>query len=158
MVKFLRRSWDRYSKLGKGRKKKQVWRKPRGRDNKMREKRKGYPVVVSIGYKKSEKKIKERKPIVMNVQDLRKVKENKIVTIGKVGEKKKIEIVKKAKEKKIKIHNLNIEKFLKNLEKKGIKKKTKEKSKEKPKEKKKETKETKIEKKPEKIKGKEEEK
>jgi ribosomal protein L32E len=38
--KFLRRIWSRYSKLGKKRKKKQVWRKPRGRDNKMREKRK----------------------------------------------------------------------------------------------------------------------
>ena len=40
MVKFLRRTWSRYSKLGKRRKKKQVWRKPTGRDNKMREKRK----------------------------------------------------------------------------------------------------------------------
>ena len=152
-MKFLRRSWDRYSKLGKGRKKKQVWRKPRGRDNKMREKRKGYPVVVSIGYKKSEKKIKERRPIVMNVQDLRKVKENKIVTIGKVGEKKKIEIVQKAKEKKIKIYNLNITKFLKNLE-----KKEKTKLKEKEESKKVKKKEKNVEKKPEEIKSKEEKK
>ncbi len=144
MVKFLRRSWDRYSKLGKGRKKKQVWRKPRGRDNKMREKRKGYPVVVSIGYKKPGKKIDEKKLIIMNVRDLNKVKENKIVIIGKVGTKKKIEIVKKANEKKIKIHNLNVKKFLKELEKKE--KKTKEKENKKP------------EKKPDKTKSKEEKK
>jgi len=38
MKKFLRRTWSRYSKLGRKRKKKQKWRKPTGRDNKMREK------------------------------------------------------------------------------------------------------------------------
>ena len=53
--KFLRRTWSRYSKLGKQRKKKQIWKAPKGRDNKMREKRKGYPAVVSIGYKKPQK-------------------------------------------------------------------------------------------------------
>ena len=52
MKKFLRRTWNRYSKLGKRRKKKQVWRRPTGRDNKMREKRRGYPAVVSLGYRK----------------------------------------------------------------------------------------------------------
>jgi len=55
-IKFLRRVWKRHSKLGRGRKKKQVWRKPTGRDNKMRERKKGHPSVVSIGYR-SEKKI-----------------------------------------------------------------------------------------------------
>lgn len=50
--KFKRRTWSRYSKLGRKRKKKQVWRKPTGRDNKMREKRKSYPKVVSTGYEK----------------------------------------------------------------------------------------------------------
>ena len=51
MPKFLRRISNRYSKLGKRRKKKQIWRRPTGRDNKMRERRKGYPARVSVGYK-----------------------------------------------------------------------------------------------------------
>ena len=49
MKKFLRRTWDRYSKLGKGRKKLQKWRKPSGRDNKIREKKKGHSRLVDIG-------------------------------------------------------------------------------------------------------------
>ena len=100
--KFLRRVWNRYSKLGKGRKKKQIWRSPKGRDNKMREKRRGYPVVVSIGYKKGEelRSVVEDKKIVLikNLRELEKVKDNEIIIIGKIG-KKKIELEKKKKEK-----------------------------------------------------------
>ncbi len=117
MVKFLRRTSNRYSKLGKGRKKKQKWRKPRGRDNKMREKRKGYPVVVTIGHKKGERLrgiIKNKKPIMIrSIKDFEKLKKNEIAVIGNIGKKKKIELAKKAKDMKIQIHNLNIEKFLK---------------------------------------------
>lgn len=131
--KFLRRTWNRYSKLGKGRKKKQVWRSPKGRDNKMREKRKGYPVVVSVGYKKPEKLrtiIEDKKPIlVMNFKDLEKIGKNEIAIIGKVGNKKKIELVKKAKEMKIKIHNVNIKSFLKDVENKKKQKENKKKEK-----------------------------
>ena len=117
MVKFLRRTWSRYSKLGKRRKKKQVWRKPTGRDNKMREKRKGYPAVVSIGYrsnKKSRDKLMDKKPVkINNLKELEKIKENEIAIIGGVGKKKKIEIANKAKEMKIELYNMNPEKFLK---------------------------------------------
>lgn len=117
MVKFLRRTWSRYSKLGKGRKKKRVWRRPTGRHNKMREKRKGYPAVVSIGYKsnrESRLKIKEKIPVkIYNIKDLEKIKENEIAVVGNVGKRKKIEIAKKSKEMKIKIYNMNPEKFLK---------------------------------------------
>ncbi len=127
--KFLRRVWSRYSKLGKRRKKKQVWRKPKGRDNKMREKRKGYPAIVNIGYKKDAKsrgKIQDKQiVIIMNIKDLEKIKKNQIAIIGKIGKKKKIEIAEKAKDKKIQVHNLNIEKFLK----KKIKSKKEEKKK-----------------------------
>jgi len=142
MAKFLKRDWKRYSKLGKGRKKKQSWRSPKGRDNKMREKRRGYPAVVSVGCKKDKKdsgKIKEKIPmLIKNVSDLVKMKKHEIGVIGKIGEKKRIEIVKKAKEMKVDIHNLNILKFLKDLGKKESKKKTTEKKpKEKVKEKKK---------------------
>lgn len=114
--KFLRRTWSRYAKLGKGRKKKQVWRKPTGRDNKMREKRRGYPAVVSIGYstdKEARGKLKEKTPITINnVNDLEKIGKNEIGVIGNVGKKKKLDIAKKAKEKKIELYNMNPEKYL----------------------------------------------
>ena len=116
--KFLRRTWSRYSKLGLRRKKKQVWRRPTGRDNKMREKRRGYPAVVSIGYKKdktSRGKV-ENKTMVMvnNLKDLQKVKKEEIAVIGKIGNKKRLEIAKKAKESNVPVYNLNLTKFLKN--------------------------------------------
>jgi len=121
-MNFLRRKTKAHSKLGKGRKKKQKWRNPTGRDNKMREKRKGYPVVVSIGYKKAETArglLKNKVPVlVKNLGDLKKLSQGEIAIIGRIGKKNKIKIVKKAKEMKIEIQNLNITKFLKNLGKK----------------------------------------
>ena len=122
MAKFLRRTWNRYSKLGRKRKKKQVWRKPKGRDNKMREKRKGYPVIVSIGYKKGKKK---STIIIKNLNDLEKIKKGQVIIMGKIGKRKKIEIVKKANSMKIEFCNLNVKKFLKDLEKTKIKKEVK---------------------------------
>jgi len=118
MKKFLRRTSDRFSKLGRKRKKKQKWRKPTGRDNKMREKRKGYPKTVNIGYKNP---VKEKPILVKNISELEKVKDKKII-IGKVGKKKKIEIAKKAKEMNLQISNLSIDKFLKNQDKLNKKK------------------------------------
>ncbi|MBU4308428.1 MAG: eL32 family ribosomal protein [Nanoarchaeota archaeon] len=112
MVKFLRRTSDRYSKLGKGRKKKQIWRRPTGRDNKMREKRRGYPAIVSIGHKKESSKEKKL-VIVRNLNDLKKIKEKEMILIGKIGMKNKLEILKKAKEMKIVVYETNIDKFLK---------------------------------------------
>ena len=117
-MKFLRRTSKKISKLGRKRKKKQVWRKPTGRDNKMREKRRGYPAVVKIGYKKAEHKTQI---IIKNVKDLEKAKNQDLIIVGKVGKKKKIEIVKIAKEKGIKL-NLNIDKFLKSVKPKEKKK------------------------------------
>jgi large subunit ribosomal protein L32e len=128
-MKFLRRISNRISKLGKRRKKKQVWRRPTGRDNKMREKRRGYPAIVSVGYKKNKKirgKIKEKTPIMVNnVRELEEVKKDQIVLIGKVGKKKKMEIVKKAKEKSIEVGNVNVKKFLKKNKIKGKKNESK---------------------------------
>ena len=129
MVKFLRRSVDRYSKLGKKRKNKQKWKRPTGRDNKMREKRRGYPATVSIGYKTNSKtraKLKEKKPIIIkNVKDLNKIEEETIGILGKVGKKKKLEIVTKAEEMKIPLYNVNIKTFLR---KNKLKKESKPKS------------------------------
>ncbi|MEA3414300.1 MAG: eL32 family ribosomal protein [Nanoarchaeota archaeon] len=116
MVQFLRRDARRFSKFGKGRGKKATWKKPKGRDNKMREKRKGYPAVVSIGYgsdKKIKNKFEEKEVIkIMNAGDLEKIQKNQIGLIGSVGKKKKLEIAKKAKEMKIKLRNMNAEKYL----------------------------------------------
>jgi len=118
--KFLRRESSRYSKLGKKRKKKQTWRKPKGRDNKMREKRRGYPAIVSIGYGKNKKekgKINGKSiKIIKNLEDIKKISKNEIAILGKIGKKKIIEIVNYAKKEKIEILNLNIKKFVKKIE------------------------------------------
>ncbi len=127
-MKFLRRISNRYSKLGKRRKKKQIWRRPTGRDNKMRERRRGYPARVNIGYKNPEQ---EKNIIVNNVKELERIGKKDNIVVGNVGKKKKIEIVKKAKELNINLLNLNINKF---LEKNKPKKKKEEPKKEKPKE------------------------
>jgi len=115
MVKFLRRNWNRHSKLG--RKSKRVWRKPTGRDNKMREKRRGYAPSVNIGYKNADGQrgnLENKKPVlIMNVKDLMKVSKGYIGIVAGVGAKKKIEIAKKAMEMNIEIWNLNVKKFIK---------------------------------------------
>ncbi|MFC1710658.1 eL32 family ribosomal protein [Nanoarchaeota archaeon] len=120
MAKFLRRTSERYSKLGKRRKKKQTWRRPTGRDNKMREKRRGYPDIVGVGHKKkkdSREKIKGKTPVLIkNPYDLGKLKENQIAILSRVGLKNKILIAKKAKENKIQIYNLNTKQFLREVE------------------------------------------
>lgn len=123
MPKFLRHTSHKYSKLGVRRKKKQVWRRPTGRDNKMREQRKGKPAIVSVGYcrdKKEKGKIENKIPVTINnISQLSKVKKENIALMGKVGKKKKLEIAKKAKEMGIKIYKLNVDKFIKQNEKKS---------------------------------------
>ena len=91
-IKFLRRDAKRFSKFGKKRKKLLSWKKPKGRDNKMREKRKGYPNVVSIGYKN---KNKEKPIIICNIKELENISKGKKIFIGKIGKKKKLQIIKK---------------------------------------------------------------
>ncbi len=115
-MKFTRRNWSKFSKLGRKRKKKQVWRSPKGRDNKIREKRKGYPVKVMVGFKQN--KIKPKSIMVTNIKDLEKINKGETAMIGKVGMKKRIEIIKKAKEKEITFSNINVRKTLKKAEKK----------------------------------------
>ena len=116
MVQFLRRVWARHSKLGKGRKKKQVWRKPTGRHNKMRLKRSDYPAVVSIGYKQADK---EEMIQVNNLNDLEKVQKGQTIIVGKMGQKRKIEVMKEASKKGINVYKINAQKFVKNKERKN---------------------------------------
>lgn len=109
--KFLRRVWSRHSKLGKGRKKKQKWRRPTGIHNKMRLRRKAYPVRVSIGYKQSEQ---QELINVYNLNDLKNLKEGQTIVLGKVGKKKKLEILKEVSKRKLKVDKMNVEKYIKN--------------------------------------------
>lgn len=119
--KFVRHVSFRHSKLGKGRKKKQVWRRPTGRDNKMREQRVGKPAVVKIGYKNA-KKERENFKTVRSLQDLEGLQKGEKVVVGNIGTRKKAEIVKKLEDMKIEIQNLNVKRFLKHLSVKGKKK------------------------------------
>lgn len=121
-IKFLRRDAKRFSKFGKKRKKLLSWKKPKGRDNKMREKRKGYPNVVSIGYKN---KNKEKPIIICNIKELENISKGKKIFIGKIGKKKKLQIIKKANEMKLNLENINVKAFLKKLEKQANKEKEK---------------------------------
>lgn len=108
-IKFLRSDITRHSRLGKNRKKLQVWRKPRGRHNKIRLKRVSYPVSPNIGYaseKKNAGKVKGLIPILVhNIADLEPIRKENIIIIARVGAKKRLEILKRATEKKIPIAN-----------------------------------------------------
>jgi ribosomal protein L32E len=130
MPQFLRRHTSFRSRLGRKRKKIQKWRRATGRHNKVRIKRKGYPIKVMIGFRTEKKKrslLEDMKPIlVMNVRDLSKVEKGNSAWIGKVGNKKRMEILKVAKEKKIKVANFNAEKKMKKIE-ESLKKKSEEK-------------------------------
>jgi large subunit ribosomal protein L32e len=120
--KFLRRNWSKRSRLGKNRKKLQVWRRATGRHNKIRKKRKGYPIKVMIGFREEKKgrgKIEDKKMILVNnIKELEKIQKGEIAVIAKVGERKRMEIAKKAKEKNIPVYNININKKLKKADKK----------------------------------------
>jgi large subunit ribosomal protein L32e len=108
--KFIRQEVLRYSKLGKNRKKLQKWRKPKGRDSKMRLKRRNYPAVVSVGYKSPRKelgKINGKIPVlVYNLKDLEKLGKENVAILARIGAKKKMELIKFAEDKKIKILNV----------------------------------------------------
>ena len=116
MPTFLRRIWSRYPKLGKGRKKLQKWRNPTGRHNKMREKRRGYPVVVSVGYMTNQKekgKIKGKTPVMIYQEsELALLQKDMIGIVGNVGKKKRLAIAQKAKTLGKELYNLNPTQYL----------------------------------------------
>jgi large subunit ribosomal protein L32e len=111
--KFIRQDFMRFSKLGKGRKKLQKWRKPKGRDSKMREGRRSYPAVVRLGYKTDKKesgKINGKHPVVVrNVGDLSGLGKKNAVIIGRIGAKKRIDVINKAMEMKLELVNVKRE-------------------------------------------------
>ena len=123
--KFLRKDWNKKSKLGRKRKQKQVWRKPKGRHNKLRQNFKGKSRRPSIGYGSDwiiRGKIGGLKPVIVNnIQELLDSRNHKNVLVmisGNVGNFKKMNIIKKALEMGINIANVDAEKFLENIEKK----------------------------------------
>jgi LSU ribosomal protein L32E len=88
------------------------WRRPKGLDTKMRLKRKGWPPVVNIGYRK----IKEARylhpsglveVLVHNTEEVKKLDKNKhIIRIASsVGKKKRLQIIEIANKLGIKVAN-----------------------------------------------------
>jgi len=95
--RFVRTDFRKYSKLGVRRKKKQIYRKSKGRDNKMRLKMKGHLRNVNIGFgneKKNRGLINNLKPVwINNLKELKKITKNEIGIITKIGSKKRKEIL-----------------------------------------------------------------
>ena len=160
--KFLRLGYTQYSKLGLRRKKKQIYRRANGIDNKVRLRMKGHLRNVSIGFRseKSERGlVKGLEPFYAhNLEEIKKAPKDSIVILCKMGKRKKLEIAEYAVKNNIKIFNVNPKKFvetvkeeqsklkeekLKKQEKKKIKEKRAKESEEKKKEEKTESKEDK---------------
>ena len=99
--KFLRQTWHKKIKLGKGVKKKLKWRAAKGRQSKIRLSRAGRARRPKIGWGSQDKK---ELVVIRNLKQLEDLKEKEII-IGKVGKKKRKELIKKANEMKMKILN-----------------------------------------------------
>ncbi|MBS7607938.1 50S ribosomal protein L32e [Candidatus Bathyarchaeota archaeon] len=105
---FVRQESWRYDRL------KENWRRPKGIDNKMRRKIKGWPPTVNVGYR-GPKAARGLHPsgyeevIVCNVEDLKKVdpKTQAVRIAHTVGKRKRMQIIQEAKKKKITILNLS---------------------------------------------------
>jgi large subunit ribosomal protein L32e len=111
LPKFRRQEWFRFKRLG------EKWRKPRGRDSKMRLGRSGKPPVVSIGYR-SPKATRGVHPsgltevLVNNPRDLEGIdgRRQAVRIASGVGKRKREQIIAKARELKLKILNVGVEK------------------------------------------------
>lgn len=119
-AKFLRIGYTQYSKLGLRRKKKQVYRKGKGGENKMRLKMKGHLRNVSIGFR-SENKTRGlvnglKGILIFNAEQLKDLKKDEIAIVSKMGNKKKIPIAEYAAKNNIRLQNLNAKKFLSKIE------------------------------------------
>ena len=117
--KFKRQQWW-IKRLG------EKWRKPKGRQSKLRKQVKGRPKLPKIGFRtpKEERgliKIGEKlmRPVMIrNIKDLKKVnpKEEIGIVASSVGKKKRNEIAKEAEKLGIRLLNLKLRKFKKKKE------------------------------------------
>lgn len=104
--KFIRQESWRYDRLAEN------WRKPKGKDNKMRKQKAGVPAIVKVGYR-GPKVARGLHPsgytdnVVHNVAELAKLDPKKdAARLGHtVGKKKRIEMIAKATELGIKVLN-----------------------------------------------------
>ena len=106
---FLRQESWRYSKLSES------WRRPRGLDNKMRRKIKGWPPTVSVGYKgpKVARGLHPsgyREVLVHNVKEISGVdpKTQAARIAHTVGKKKRAQIIAAARKNKVVILNVKV--------------------------------------------------
>ncbi len=107
-IEFLRSLWWKFDKFKNDPK----WRKPKGKDNKMRLRIKGYPPIVEVGYRTS-KEIRGRHPsgfypvVVSSLKDIEKLDPSKhiVYIASSVSLKKRLEIINILKEKGFKIAN-----------------------------------------------------
>ena len=104
--KFIRQESWRYDRLAEN------WRKPKGKDNKMRLQKSGVPVLVKVGYRgpRAARGLHPsgyRDNLIHNTAELVKLDPKKdAARIGHtVGKKKRIEIINKAVELGIKVLN-----------------------------------------------------
>jgi large subunit ribosomal protein L32e len=103
---FVRQESWRYDRLAKN------WRKPKGKDNKMRKQKSGMPALVKVGYRgpRAARGLHPsgyRDNVIHNTAELSKLDpKNDAARIGHtVGKKKRIEIISKAVELGIKVLN-----------------------------------------------------
>ena len=108
--RFVRQESHRHSRLGKKRKKLQVWRKPKGRDSKIRLKVRGRPESPTVGHKSPRKELHKIKGhsvvLIHNMRELFSLREGSSALLARIGARKKIEIIEEAKKKKITILNV----------------------------------------------------
>ncbi len=119
---FLRKDTFEMSRLGKTRSKKQKWRKPKGRHNKLRAKKRDVGSLPGIGYR-APKLVRGTlaglKPVMIkNQKDLEKLHEGDIAVLASLGLKKKIQIAKKASNMVVQFLNFDVGKFLAETQKK----------------------------------------
>jgi len=115
--RFIRKDSYKRSRLGKRRKKKVKWRRPRGKHSQVRTKRKGYIIQPSIGWG-SPKKVRgffREKTVrtIHTLKEMEKISSGENIFLAHIGKKLKIEFLKKAQEKGIKILNLKADKYFK---------------------------------------------
>lgn len=117
---FQRTKFRAYVKLGSGQKSMRKYKKAKGRHNKIRQKEKGRPRKVEVGFKNDARirgLVLGKMPVfVQRLQDIEKVGKGNIAIIRNIGRKAKIEIAKEIQKRNISVLNLNASRFLRRIE------------------------------------------